>query len=94
MTVVQTNSGPVRGARENGLAVFKGIPYAAPPVGDLRWMPPQPPEPWTETRDALEFGNIAPQEKSPLIPPALLIDQPESEDCLYLNVYTPGTDGG
>ena len=94
MTVVQTNSGPVRGARENGLAVFKGIPYAAAPVGDLRWMPPRPPEPWTETRDALEFGNIAPQEKSPLIPPALLIDQPESEDCLYLNVTTPGTDGG
>ncbi len=94
MTVVQTNSGPVRGARENGLAVFKGIPYAAPPVGDLRWMPPQPPQPWTETRDALEFGNIAPQEKSPLVPPALLIDQPESEDCLYLNVYTAGTDGG
>ena len=94
MTIVQTDSGPVRGASENGLAVFKGIPYAASPVGDLRWMPPQPPVPWTEPRDALEFGDIAPQEKSPLLPPFLAIDQPESEDCLYLNVYTPAADGG
>ncbi len=94
MTIVQTDSGPVRGASENGLAVFKGIPYAASPVGDLRWMPPQPPVPWTEPRDALEFGDIAPQEKSPLLPPVLAIDQPESEDCLYLNVYTPAADGG
>ena len=94
MTIVQTHSGPLRGARENGLSVFRGIPYAAPPVGDLRWMPPEPPVPWTEPRDALEFGNVAPQEKNPLVPPVLVVEQPESEDCLYLNVYTPGADDG
>ena len=94
MTIVQTNSGPLRGARENGLAVFRGVPYAAPPVGELRWMPPRPHLPWTEPRDALEFGNVAPQEKSSLIPPAALVEHPESEDCLYLNVWTPAADDG
>ncbi len=94
MTIVRTRSGPVRGARDNGVSAFKGVPYAAPPVGELRWMPPEPPAPWTETRDALEFGNVAPQERSPLVPPVLVVDQPESEDCLYLNVYTPAADDG
>ena len=94
MTIVQTNSGPLRGARENGFSVFRGVPYAAPPVGELRWMPPRPHVPWTEPRDALEFGNVAPQEKSPLIPPAALVEHAESEDCLYLNVWTPAADDG
>ncbi|KND33566.1 hypothetical protein IQ63_19405 [Streptomyces acidiscabies] len=56
MTKVRTSAGTVRGSRENGLAVFRGIPYARPPVGELRFAAPRPPEPWDGVRDALAFG--------------------------------------
>ena len=56
--VVQTASGAVRGAARNGVLEFRGIPYAAPPVGALRWAPPQPPSPWTETLDAASFLSL------------------------------------
>src|SRR5262245_41286132 len=52
---VTTTSGVVHGAASGGTYAFKGIPYAAPPVGDLRWRPPAPPQPWTGTREATEF---------------------------------------
>ena len=55
-------------------------------------MPPVPPESWTGVRDALEYGSASPQEKLPLMPPIMAVDQPESEDCLYLNVWTPAVD--
>ena len=89
--IVSTKSGKLEGSLENGLYVFKGIPYAAPPVGDLRWMPPQPAKPWNGVRSAKKFGPIAPQTPMPagIIPP---ITQPQSEDCLFMNVYTPGLD--
>src|SRR5262249_29285728 len=58
-------------------STFLGIPYAAPPVGDLRWKPPQPPASWTTPRDATAFGTICPQSAS------------TDEDCLFLNVYVP-----
>ena len=59
--IVTTRSGKLEGSLENGLYVFKGIPYAAPPVGELRWMPPQSVKPWKGVRQAKKFGPIAPQ---------------------------------
>lgn len=79
--------GPVAGRVEDGVASFRGLPYAAPPVGELRWRPPQPVEPWSEPRDATRPGAICIQ------PPANgdngVGPLPMSEDCLTLNVWTP-----
>jgi para-nitrobenzyl esterase len=77
--VATVSSGTIQGAIENGNAVFKGIPYAAPPVGDLRWREPQAPQSWSGTRDAREFGAACIQGR---------VDT-ESEDCLTLNVWAP-----
>ncbi len=90
--VVETASGRVEGAIVHNLAAFKGIPYAAPPVGDRRWLPPQPCEPWTGVRPAGSFGTIAPQNVLPF-PGLAEKPEPQSEDCLYLNVFTPAADG-
>src|SRR5437763_2189142 len=93
--IVETAAGKVQGVEEDGLAVFKGIPFAAPPVGALRWRPPQPVEPWTGVRPADEYGAWAPQP-----PPAGAggvggEDAVKDEDCLTLNVWTPAaSDGG
>lgn len=89
--VVSTKSGKVEGNILGGLYVFKGIPYAAPPLGNLRWMPPQSVKPWKGVRSAREFGPIAPQ--NPL-PGGLIqqVPQPQSEDCLFLNIWTPRLD--
>ncbi|MEN3976723.1 carboxylesterase family protein [Emcibacter sp. SYSU 3D8] len=81
--VVHTASGPVRGALQDGMAAFKGIPFAAPPVGTLRWRPPQPITPWTGVRDATEFGAMCAQPTLPSGPAR------GSEDCLSINVWTP-----
>ncbi|MBW2091700.1 MAG: carboxylesterase family protein, partial [Deltaproteobacteria bacterium] len=64
--IVTTTFGKIEGLEQDGLYVFKGIPFAAPPVGDRRWLPPAPPEAWDGVREAKEFGNIAPQNPSPL----------------------------
>jgi hypothetical protein len=88
---VATKSGKIAGSFENGLYVFKGIPYAAPPVDELRWMPPQPVKKWDGVLDAKIFGAIAPQTVMPLGPFGQE-PQPQSEDCLFLNVWTPGLD--
>lgn len=76
---VRTHYGSVSGAETQGLRVFKGIPYATPPVGDLRWKRPLPPKPWTGVRPATEFAASCIQ-PSPRV-------QKQSEDCLYLNVW-------
>jgi para-nitrobenzyl esterase len=82
--VVATDKGPVRGTVAAGHRTFEGIPYAAPPVGALRWTPPRPASAWTTTRAATRRGNDCPQVAG------LLGDRPsETEDCLYLNVTTP-----
>jgi len=90
-TVVSTKSGKVEGSYEGGQYIFKGIPYAAPPVGDLRWMPPQPVKPWKDIRPAKQFGPIAPQNT---MPGGFIMQAPQaqSEDCLFLNIWTPGPD--
>jgi para-nitrobenzyl esterase len=88
--VVTTRHGRVRGHVTDGVAAFKGIPYAAPPFGPNRFQPPRPPESWDGVRDALEYGRVAPQ--PPYAPPfdQLLGDQGRpGEDCLNLNVWTP-----
>jgi para-nitrobenzyl esterase len=93
--VVATRYGRVRGATEDGIHAFKGIPYGAPTAGEARFRPPAPPKSWTGVRDALEFGPRCPQIDSP--PQALWaswrVAEVESEDCLVLNVWTPGLDG-
>jgi Carboxylesterase family len=60
---VRTESGPVRGSTADGVVAFKGIPFAAPPVGDLRWRAPQPVKPWKAVRDATQFGRGLPDDQ-------------------------------
>ena len=83
--IVQTGSGAVEGESADGVARWLGIPYAAPPVGDLRWRAPRPPEPWSDPRPATAFGAAAPQPANEIIRFADGVTQ--SEDCLTLNVW-------
>ncbi len=87
---VMTTTGPVRGRERKGVALFAGIPYAAPPVGDRRWKPPTAPEPWSAVRDCTRFSPAAPQ----LPGDGLTNSAPVvwDEDCLTLNVCTPAAD--
>ena len=92
MTSVETTRGGLRGAHEDGIAVFRGIPYAQPPVGALRLRAPQPVERWREPRDATRFGPAQPQ-RSDALPARLgLVPERTDEDCLTLNVFTPRPD--
>lgn len=84
--VVQIASGEVRGLYSGNLMIFKGIPYAAPPVGNLRWRPPQPVASWKGVRGATEYGHdcmqiLVPNDDAPL-------RTKPNEDCLYINVWT------
>ena len=81
------DTGSLQGAIEYNMHVFKGIPYAAPPVGDLRWRPPQPAVPWNGVRDASQFGDSCPQPYVKTLSSGL--DLPGNEDCLKLNVFAP-----
>jgi para-nitrobenzyl esterase len=89
--VVNTDKGAVRGYVDNGVNVYLGIPYAAPPVDNLRWRPPQPTNRWKDTLDATEFANTCPQvtELGAFAGPTST-----TEDCLYLNVFTTGQSHG
>ena len=91
-TVVRVDGGELQGVVDDGVASFKGIPYAAPPVGELRWRPPQPPAPWTGVRPAAEFGVDCMQGRFGPPPAAGAPGPPaSSEDCLFLNVWRPAS---
>jgi para-nitrobenzyl esterase len=106
--IVETSYGKVRGRHEDGVYIFQGIRYGAPTGGANRFLPPRRPEPWTGIADALKPGAMAPQGQSTANPSAGLgedmakffgsaegVDTTISEDCLFLNVFTPGiNDGG
>ena len=94
MTIVETTTGAVEGRLKDGIFDFRGIPYAAPPVGELRFRPPQPAEPWTGVRDATRFGPTAPQNIGAMERMFGAPPQPMDEDCLTLNVWTPACDDG
>ncbi|MHA1729219.1 MAG: carboxylesterase/lipase family protein [Promethearchaeota archaeon] len=89
--IIQTNCGEIQGYIDEGVSIFKGIPYAAPPVGDLRFSPPESNESWNNVRDTTEFSPDVPQ------PPSFFAPKPvpsQSEGkSLTLNVWTPGLDG-
>ena len=80
--IVRVDSGKLAGVEKDGIRSFLGIPYAAPPTGDLRWRPPQPVRAWQGTRPAAQFGPVCRQI-------AEWVKMPQSEDCLTLNVWAP-----
>ncbi len=84
--IVAIDSGRVRGRASGSQAAFRGIPYAAPPVGDLRWRSPSPPEKWSGVREATGYGYACMQSPSSYEPSGTPLG---SEDCLTLNVFTP-----
>jgi para-nitrobenzyl esterase len=86
---VKIESGSLHGASQNGVVSFKGIPFAAAPTGNLRWKPPQPVASWTGVRAATEFGHDCMQ--ASWEPEGYRITTTPSEDCLFLNVWTPAT---
>lgn len=86
--ILHTDQGAAQGVSSHGVSRFLGLPFAAPPVGDLRWKAPHPPATWAGVRDATQFANVCPQE------PSAFSGRSETEDCLYLNVYRPDNSTG
>ena len=84
LPAVQTDRGMVVGKRVGAVDEFLGVPYAAPPVGELRFRPPQPPAPWPVPRQAMDYGSICPQRSAEGVV--------GHEDCLFLNVFAPAAD--
>ena len=87
--VIHVADGDVQGSTADAVDEFLGIPYAAPPLGDLRWKPPQAPAPWTGTLQATKFANTCAQQQR-----GVFAAPSKSEDCLYLNVYASHPDAG
>lgn len=99
--VTSVESGTLRGLRTNDGLAFLGVPYAAPPIGELRWREPEPVQPWSGERDATQFGDICPQRAGsanqwgfPYVTTPLDVGEYiGDEDCLFLNVWTPHLSG-
>ena len=87
-TTVKTRYGMLQGKEHHGVAVFCGIPYAAPPIGERRWRPPEPPESWEGIRQAKDWPAI-PFQPEGWVGEKALRENCQSEDCLYLNIWTP-----
>jgi len=87
--IIKSSTGKLKGYLENGLCIFKGIPYAQPPIDDLRFRDPVEKEPWQGILEAVKFGYIAPQ---PDIVGSSIRYHPQNEDCLTLNIWTPECD--
>ena len=85
--VVTVTSGQMKGVKEGTVLSFKGVPFAAPPVGDLRWRAPQPAKPWQGVRSAATFGADCSQ--APAAQGFTHLQATPAEDCLYLNVWAP-----
>jgi len=88
-SIVTIAQGSLRGSAEGSLHVFRGIPFAAPPVGEHRWRPPLPAAAWRGVRDATRFGDVCPQILRAGYSLESLRARPMSEDCLHANVWTP-----
>jgi hypothetical protein len=92
-STIETTLGKLRGRIEDGVHTFKGVPYGASTAGAARFLPPSKPRPWTGVRDAIAYGPRAPQPFRRMVPEigdALVGPGPTSEECLLLNVWTPG----
>ncbi len=97
LLTVETRQGTLQGYRDSGALIYKGVPFAKPPVGDLRWRAPQAPESWAGTKLATEAAEVCTQvARTPQWVPTGSVDAPDgyigSEDCLYLDIYRPDSD--
>lgn len=90
--IASTIYGEIEGIDENGISTFRGIPFAKPPIGDLRFRAPERPDKWTGVRDATQAGAAPPQVSDSYFP--AMSPREIDEDCLYLNVWTPAADAG
>jgi para-nitrobenzyl esterase len=92
---VQTGYGRIEGVAEDGVQAFKGVPFASPPVAELRWEPPRDLQAWTGVRDASAYGPASLQAQSPIGQMmGMTFAEGTSEDCLFLNIWTPVADAG
>jgi len=92
--IVETAYGRIRGYMDNKVYAFRDVPYGASTAGANRFLPPRKPQPWTGVRDAIELAHRAPQFDAPRVPEWFVMDrtEPQSEDCLVVNVWTPALD--